>query len=127
MSSNTIALKIGNSDFSDHVIAGSYDVQLTEVYESHKDASEIERRRLIRTKVVGSFNMFFRQMLTYKLFVAAINSAKTARLTVPITVTPNNTDTATTINAFVSFAPVRNRGDDWSDYMEQFTVHIEEA
>lgn len=124
---STTVFKIGNTDFSGHVIAGSYDVQNKDIYDTYTDANRVEHRRFIRNKVVGSFDMFYKDINDYDGFVSAVNTARTVGRTVAITVVPNNTNTSTTINAYIEFAPVRNRKGNWDDFMERYTVNIEEA
>lgn len=114
-------------DYSNRVIAGSYNVQTNSVYNSWTDANGVEHRSVIRSRTSGSFDMFFKEMSEYETFVALIESTKTTGMTVLCSVLSNTTNTMVTGDFFIEFAPVRNRKGDWSDYMERFTVTITEA
>lgn len=114
-------------DYSNRVIAGSYSVHTSPVYNSWTDANGIEHRNVIRSRTSGTFDMFFKEMSEYETFIALIESTKTTGMTVLCSVLSNTTNTMVTGDFFIEFAPVRNRKGDWSDYMERFTVTITEA
>lgn len=115
-------------DYSDRVIAGSYNVQTTPIYNSWNDANGVEHRSVVRpARTSGSFDMFFKDITEYDTFVGLIESLRQNDLTVLCTVKSNNTNQLVTGDFYLEFAPVRNRKADWSDYMERFTVSITEA
>lgn len=123
----TVAFKVGSTDYSSHVVAGTYNVNDFDIYNSRETGNKTERRKFLRTRVMGTFDMWFKDKTTYDSFVTALKNAKQSDLTVSVTVTPNNTDTVKTCSCFVEFAPVRNIDGRWRDYMEQFEVTIKEA
>lgn len=123
----TTVFKIGNTDFSGHVIAGTYNINSYDLYSERQTGSKKIRRKFLRTQIMGSFEMFFRTMAEYTAFLNKYNSAKSTELTVNCTVTPNNTNIETVVSAFLSFTPTRNRDGQWHDYMEPFTIELTEA
>lgn len=123
----TTVFKIGNTDFSSHVIAGTYNINSYDLYSERQTGSKKIRRKFLRTQIMGSFDVFFRTMAEYTAFLNKYNSAKSTELTVNCTVTPNNTNIETVVSAFLSFTPTRNRDGQWHDYMEPFTIELTEA
>lgn len=126
-----MVFKIGSTeagDYSNRVIAGSYNVQTKPVTTSWEDANGVEHRQVIRAaRTEGSFDMWFKTIEEYNTFAALVATTRVANQTVLCSVKSNTTDTLVTGNFFVDFAPVRNRRGDWSDIMERFTVTIKEA
>ena len=123
--------KIGNADsgdYSNRVLAGTYNVHSKPIYTSWTDTNGVEHRDVTRaSKTAGTFDMFFRSITEYDTFVSLISSLRTTSLAVPCTVMSNTTNTTVTGNFFIDFEPVRNRRGDWADFMEKFTVKITEA
>ena len=122
-----MTFKIGTTDYSGHVIAGSYKVNNEPQYQTWKDASQRTHRQKLRDQVVGSFDMFFRTVSDYEDFKSKIAAAKDSEDdSVSISVTVNNTSTQADIHAFVDYKLVRNIDGAWNDYFERYTVTIEE-
>lgn len=117
----------GAGDYSNRVIAGSYNVQTKPLYTSWTDANGTEHRNVIRIVTEGSFDMYFSTLAEYNTFAALIASTKAADETVHCSVLSNTSDTLVEGNFFIEFAPTRNRKANWEDYMERFTVTIKEA
>ena len=129
---NAIMFKVGTGnsavDYSNRVIAGSYDIQTKPVYTSWVDGNGVEHRQKIRnSRTEGSFDMFFKSMTEYDSFISQVSSSTLADLRVPCTVKSNTTNIEVTSYFFIDFSPVRNRDGAWKDYMERFTVTIKEA
>ena len=126
-----IMFKIGSTDpgdYSNRVIAGSYNVQTKPLYYEWEDGNKVKRKRMIRTaKTQGSFDMWFKTIDEYNTFASLIASSRTSEGTVACTVLSNTTNAEVVGNFFIDFSPVRNRRGDWTDIMERFTVKIEEA
>lgn len=123
-----IIFKIGSTgDYSNRVIAGTYNVQNKQVYKEFTDGNGRLRKIPLRNapKAVGTFDMFFKDMTEYDEFVSLIASLK-ANETVLCTVAVNNENRTVTSNFYIDFEPIRDRKGDWSDYMHRFTVKIEE-
>lgn len=121
--------KLANIDYSDHVIAGAYKVVQNEVAVNWTDANHIDHHDVVRTRVEGSFDVYFKDMTEYDAFLS-IYEANKVDGHVPVTVTVNNvpSDTAEkSVNAFLKFEPTRNRNDFWADFMERFTITLQEC
>ncbi len=124
-----MVFKIGSEtsgDYSNRVIAGSYDVNNDPVFESWFDSNKVEHKNRIRDRIVGSFDMFFRSMTEYDAFVSLVKTSKLADESVFCTVAVNNDTSPYTGYFFIKFAPKRDIAGDWSDYMQRFTVEITE-
>lgn len=121
-------LLIGNDDYSDHVIAGSYQVNNEPMYSNLTDANYTVHRRKLRDKIVGTFDMFFRTVEDYEDFLDSLTAAKqSADDSIEITLDVNNTlEVGKTIYAFVRYSLVRDRDGKWDDYFQRYTVSIEE-
>jgi len=120
--------KIGNVDFSGHVIAGTYSIKNVDVFATWDDGDGRTHKKLKRTQMRGSFEMFFKTMEDYESFVDAIESGKTASSSafVEATLTDNYSNDDISSNYYFDFSPVRNRAANWDDYMMRFTVNVEE-
>lgn len=122
---NTV-FKIGNNDYSGHVIAGTYNVNEYDEYTLWEDANKREHRDVIRTRIEGSFDMFFNSAEDFQTFYQTYKAAADASGLTPITVMNNTTNTLVSINAYIDFELVRNRHDNWQDYYEVFSVNVKE-
>ena len=121
-----MVLKINDIDYSNRIIAGSYDVNSEDVYKSWTDADGLEHRQFTRARIGGSFDMWVKDPTEYTTFVGALKTAKRKGLTYKIELDVNNTCEHVESNFFLEFAPVRNRDGRWRDYMERYTVTIKE-
>lgn len=120
--------KIGDTDFSAHVIAGSYSVCNDEIIALWTDGNGNSHRRTKRKKMQGSFDMFFRTMEEFQGFIEAINASKAENMNnyVSATLTDNFSNEDIVSNYYLDFRLVRNRDAAWRDYFERFTVNAEE-
>ncbi|MBR4406081.1 MAG: hypothetical protein IKT30_06875 [Bacteroidaceae bacterium] len=124
---NMTLFKISTTDYTDYILADSYQVSKTDVYKTYEDANGATHRRFIRTKVSGKFKMFFRTMLEYQNFVSAIETNKSAtNFSVPISAYDNYGGTLCTVNAFIDFTPTIALDGTMTEYMETIDVTIEE-
>ena len=119
---------VGSTDYSNHVIAGTYEVNNRPQYRTWEDGNHKTRRTKLRDQIVGSFDMFFRTEAEYEDFMDDIENAKdsTKDNAVSISITVNNTLTQEDTYAYIDYSLVRNRDGAWNDYFEVFTVNIEE-
>lgn len=119
---------VGQVDYSDHVIAGTYDINNKPQYRTWEDGNCKTRRTKLRDQIVGSFNMFFRTESDYEDFLDDIEAAKdvTKDGAVSISITVNNTLEQADTYAYIDYNLVRNIDGAWQDYFEVFTVNIEE-
>lgn len=124
-----MVFSIGQNDYSNKVIAGSYDVQQKKVFSEWVDADGITHRQLTRStpRTEGSFDMFFKDIDEYDAFIEDLMDNTLANLTILATVATNNPNTTVTSYFFIDLAPVRNRKANWDDFMERFKVSIKEA
>lgn len=120
-----VMFKIGAGDYSDRVIAGSYNVNSQNVYKSWQDINGIEHREKIRDKIVGSFDMYFPKIEEYDAFRAVLDSVRKEDLSYTITVVDNIKNEVKTIDAFITFQLTRNRLG-WNDIYERFKLNIQE-
>jgi len=125
-----MVFKIGSDasgDYSNRVIAGTYNVNNDPIRVSWTDSNGVEHKNKIRDRVVGTFDMFFRDISEYNTFVALIKSLQiNNEESVLCSVAVNNDVGLHTGYFYIEYTPTRNIKGDWSDYMEQFTVKITE-
>ena len=122
-------LVINGHDYSNRVIAGSHNVVKEDVGTSWTDGNFKNHMEVSRQRVTGSWDMYFKSMAEYDTFLADIYAVKVSGY-IPMTVKVNNLpsdESEVEINALMEIAPVRNRNGKWEDFMERFTVTIEEA
>mgnify|MGYP003313057365 CR=1 FL=1 len=117
--------KIGAGDYSNRVIAGSYNVNSQDVYKNWQDLNGIEHREKIRDKIVGSFDMYFQSIDEYDDFRAVLDSVRKDDLSYTITIVDNKTNTEKQIDAYLTFQLTRNRFG-WNDIYERFKLNIQE-
>ena len=123
-----MTFSVGSVDYSDHVIAGTYDINNKPQYRTWEDGNCKTRRTKLRDQIVGSFNMFFRTESDYEDFLDDIEAAKdvTKDGAVSISISVNNTLEQADTYAYIDYNLVRNIDGTWQDYFEVFTVNIEE-
>lgn len=114
---------VRGEDYSDHVIAGTYAVNAQDEYKSWQDANGTTHRDTIRSKVVGSFDMYFKSAFEVEQFVSLLHGRQSEG--VDLTVSVNGMGEHQSI-FFVDYELVRNRDYKWQDVFEVFTVNIEE-
>lgn len=89
-------LKIGNLDITSCVQEKTYSMRSTEETKSFKDGNGILHKRLIRKRIIGSFEAVFVDGLTvaYNDYLTALNGATDSegRVTVTASVTNLNED-----------------------------------
>lgn len=120
-----VMFKVGAGDYSDRVIAGSYNVNSQNVYKSWQDINGVEHREKIRDKIVGSFDMYFPTIDEYDAFRAVLDSVRKEDLSYTITVVDNIKNEVKIIDAFITFQLTRNRLG-WNDIYERFKLNIQE-
>lgn len=122
-----IMFKIGARDYSNRVIAGSYQINTEPVYKSWQDQNGIEHREPIRYRTKGSFDMYFDNIEDYEEFKNTLEAAKQLDMSYAnIVVTENTSNKEKVINPFISFKLTRNRNGQWHDIYERFKVDIQE-
>ena len=121
-----MVFKIGDTSYADHVIAGTYQINQKEIGQEWTDANHVKHKTLMRTKISGSCDMFFRTIEEFNDFIANIKTVKTSNQSVPMEVTVNNINEDKIMDAFIDFDPVRNRDGMWKDYILRYTLTVEE-
>ena len=121
-----VMFKVGNTDYSNHVISGTYQVQNVELYVAWTDGNYVEHRHKTREQMQGTFDVFFKTIDEYKAFCADVKANKKLDLSVPCVLFDNMTDTEKTCDCFVEFQPTRRRNDMWQDEIEVFEVKVKE-
>ncbi|MBQ1572354.1 MAG: hypothetical protein IIZ78_14600 [Clostridiales bacterium] len=123
----SVLFKIGNTDYTSHIVNGTYEVNAEEINDTYTDCNEVNHFIHLATKVKGSFEMAFQTQAEYSAMVSAIASAKSQSTNSwTVTVTPNNTLTQTSIDCRLKFAPKRELTAAGTDIIRRMTMTIEE-
>lgn len=129
MATNDTIFKLNTVDYSSHVVAESYAVNYIDIYDEWTDGGQIKHKDVIRRKLSGTFQMYFKSDTDLQTFLTALTNCKTTSNTYPVTMKANN-DTVASLqsskNVFLDFAPVRKRDATWADTFEVFDVTVEE-
>lgn len=129
MAADTAIFKLSTTDYSSHVIAEGYQVNLKDIYQEWKDGGQVKHRDKVATKLQGKFQMFFKTETDLQTFLTALATVKTTANTYPVQLKANNDTVAslqTSRNVFLDFEPVRKRDAAWKDVFEVFEVTVEE-
>lgn len=118
---------INNVDLTEHIIAGSYQVNEEDAYEEWKDGWGTTHHDIWGVKCSGSFEMLFRTFADYIDFIELMKSAKKRSGWYDCQIAANNTGDVGRKNCFITFAPKRDRDGVNRDYFGKFTVTVEEA
>lgn len=121
-----VMLKIGTSDYSNRVIAGSYSINSKEVYKSWNDLNGVEHRDIIRYRTTGSFDMYFPTIAEYEAFNDVLEANRNQDMSVKMAVCDNRTNKVIVKDFYYSFQLTRNRDGSWNDIYERFKVNIQE-
>lgn len=121
--------KLNDVDYSAHVVAESYTVNLKNIYQEWTDGSQTKHRDVVAQKVQGSFQMYFKTESDLQTFITALASCKTSSNTYPVKLKANNKAVAnlqSSRDVFLDFEPTRKRNASWDDVFEVFEVTVEE-
>lgn len=129
MAANDTIFKLNTVDYSSHVVAESYAVNFVDVYDEWTDGGQIKHKDVIRRKLSGTFQMYFKTTDSLQTFLTALANCKTTSNTYPVVLKANN-DTVASLqsskNVFLDFVPVRKRDAKGSDVFDVFEVTVEE-
>lgn len=117
---------VNDVDFSDHVLAGTFEISDVPIYTEWTDANGRDHREVYRKRLQGSFDMYFRTVTEFEEFNQAYKTARRDSGLTTITIMNNSTNQVEQKDVYLDFSPIRNRRDDWEDYYEQFTVNVKE-
>lgn len=119
-------LNIDGNDYSGNCVPGTYQINIVDTYTSWIDATGTTHRKLDRSKVSGSVDLIFKNMEEYQSFILHLRNNTNIDGSVLMSVRPNNVTRDMGIYAFYSMDPVRNTSGTFKDYIEQFTLEINE-
>lgn len=129
MAANDTIFKLNNTDYSAHVVAEDYNINLKPVYQEWVDGGQVKHRDIVAQKLQGTFKMYFATATDLQTFLTAMASVKTTANTYPVYMKANN-DTVASLTAkkyvFLDFEPIRKRNAKWDDVFEVFEVTVEE-
>jgi len=120
--------KIGNSDFTNNIIPGTYSINLEDVGYSWQDGLMVTHKAVIRQRLTGSFDMFFKTAEEFHSFVTACKNNKQSNNTVRVNLVANNDTTNALLSrhVFIDYKAVRDKDATSHDYFKQITIAIEE-
>lgn len=120
--------KLNNVDYSDHVVAESYQVNLKDIYREWTDGGQVRHKDVIGQKLGGKFQVYFEGTTDLQAFVTALANCKTIDNTYPVHLKANNYTVASLLSrsVFIDYEPVRRRSPAMEDVFEVFEVTIEE-
>ena len=115
-------------DFSDHVIAGTYNVmKQPREQTTYIDANGTKHVSNLNNKLMGSFDMYFKSLDDYMLFRNVMKDNQAQDPYVKGAAVVDNLDNQFYVaDLIITFQLVRNKDGFWNDYYERFTVNIEE-
>ena len=129
MAAVDIIFKLNDVDFSDHVVAEGYQVNLKDIYQEWTDGGQTKHRDVVAQKLLGKFQMYFETDSDLQSFITALSTCKRSDNTYPVKLKANNNAVASlssTKYVFLDFEPVRKKYTSTSDFYEVFEVTIEE-
>lgn len=129
MAAVDVIFKLNDVDYSDHVVAEGYQVNIKDVYQEWKDGSQKKHRDVVASKLQGKFQMFFETDTDLQTFITALSTCKRTDNTYPVKMKANNSAVASlssTKYVFLDYEPVRKKYTDDSDFYEVFEVTVEE-
>lgn len=123
---NDIVFKIGNTDYSKHVIVGTYNVNNNSICKEYTDAGLVSHKVKIRDKVSGKFDMYFKTIEEYDAFVSDVKAQTISNQTVPMYLLVNNTNEYVTQRMYIKFEPKRTRDILLNDRVDTFSCEVEQ-
>lgn len=128
MAANDVIFKLNNVDYSSHVVAEAYQVNLKDVYQEWVDGGQVKHKDVIGRKLAGKFNMYFNGTSELQTFITALSNCKTIDNTYPVQLKANNSSVTALLsrNVFIDYEPVRKRDPAKNDAFEIFEVTVEE-
>lgn len=82
--------KVGNTDLTNFITVPSYIVNSKDIYEEYTDGNKKFRRKVIRTRISGSFSLLFSDKADFKAFLTLMKNSKTKEGAITATVYVNN-------------------------------------
>lgn len=69
--------KIGEIDYTSHIVAPTYSVDLKPLYDEWVDANRITHREVVRKRIEGKFTMKFYNISEYNEFLENLHDSET--------------------------------------------------
>lgn len=69
--------KIGEIDYTSHIVAPTYSVDLKPLYDEWVDANRITHREVVRKRIEGKFTMKFYSISEYNEFLENLHDSET--------------------------------------------------
>ena len=129
MATTDIIFKLNDVDYSDHVIASEYNVNLKDIFQEWTDGGQVKHRDVVAQKLQGTFQMYFEDETDLQTFITALAACKTSANTYPVKAKANNNTVASlqsSRNVFIDYEPVRKRDQGGTSRFDIFEVTIEE-
>lgn len=126
---DTAVFKLNDVDYSAHVVAEAYQINLIDIYQEWIDGSQTKHKDVVAQKLQGTFQMYFKTESDLQTFLTALANCKTSVNTYPVKLKANNNTVAnlqTSRNVFIDFKPARRKNAQSADVFEVFEVKIEE-
>lgn len=117
---------IGSYDLTHYTLLGNYNVNKVEEYADWTDGRGYTHRDLIRTRVGGSFEVFFKDMNDYESFIDTLKLSKKQNNSYRCEVMCNNVNEVVTCDCFISFTPSRTQDGTAQDRVSAFSIKLEE-
>lgn len=121
-----IMFKVGNTDYSQNVVAEDYNVQTDDVGKTWTDANGRIHCSVYRTQTAGTFTMFFPDIESFNAFCTQVKSVKQNDTTIPCSVFDNVNNALVTSDFFLTYTPSRYRSATWDDKVKAFKMTIKE-
>lgn len=119
-----VVFMINDTDYSANVIADKYVMDNTVITKNYTDMQGRVHKKYVRSKIVGSFEMFFKTLEEYEDFIDEIDGAHSPQ---SISVTVNYPKVEfKAIQAYLTISPTRTLDASNSPMMRQFAVKVEE-
>lgn len=118
---------LNNKDYTNNIVAGSYKINSSPVYENYEDAKGRTHNIKIRDKISGTLDLFFKSIDEFNAFVNDYKDGKNALQNYhSVYLKVNNTNEANVYDCYITFTSARNIKGNMNDFMEKFTLNIEE-
>lgn len=69
--------KIGETDYTRHIVAPTYEVDLKPLYDEWVDANRVTHREVVRKRIEGTFTMKFYNISEYNEFLTTLHDSET--------------------------------------------------
>lgn len=117
---------INNVDYTKHITVPSWKVNSFDIYETWEDGNWVTHREKHRSKVKGTFTMYFDDITEFDNFMNALQTQKTSEGYIIATVYVTNLNTTKSGNFYIDCDPANNKPLFDKTRHDGFDVTIEE-